>query len=35
MYKLLTKCSTERLLHWMDVIDTIIETRRSKKVKGK
>ena len=31
MKKLLTKCSTERLLHWMDVIDEIIEARRAKK----
>lgn len=35
MYKLLTKCSTERLLHWVEVIDEIIEARRTKKKKAK
>ena len=31
MKKLLVKCSTERLYHWLEVIEEIIDARKDKK----
>ena len=31
MKKLLIKCSTQRLYHWLEVIDEILDSRRDKK----